>query len=130
MVMCVTLVAMVLAVQALPATVDGHTHQFEITVDGSNVATVKCTAEGCNYGTNTEYTAAVLILANKSYDGTPIEVEVSKSEGFPTEIQFTTQYEGIEGTTYGPSPTAPSDAGHYKATTTISPADQSLRRLS
>lgn len=125
-VLCALLIAMVLTTHALPAAAgDEHTHHFVITVGAGNDVTVKCTTEGCSYVTGTEYTASLTILANKTYDGTPAEIAVSKPEGFPEEIQFTTQYKGRPETAYPLSPDAPKNAGSYTAITTIDAADSS-----
>jgi hypothetical protein len=63
-------------------------------------------------------TDAVVTSSNltKVYDGDPADVA---TETTPSGLPVLRVYEGVDGTTYGPSTAAPSDAGTYEVTTTV-----------
>jgi len=67
--------------------------------------------------TITQPTATVMLSnLTQTYTGSPLPVTVTTS---PPGLTVVMSYVGIDGTTYGPLPTAPTDPGSYTVTATI-----------
>ena len=88
-----------------------HYHKWEFEKRGNEIA-VKCMADECGYGTGKEYTVS-LSAENKTYDGRPAKVSITKSSGFPEEIA--TGNTGFVNENNEPSVYAPEMPGKYKA---------------
>ena len=111
-----------------------HQHHWTAMGDKSDALTISCNDDNCYfknnslYGTNT-FTAQIL-ASDATYDGQPHEAEQDLQHG--PKINFPTNavpvgdihYEGIDGTAYEDSTTAPTNAGKYRAYYEVKPQGQ------
>jgi hypothetical protein len=99
-----------------------------LTTFAPGATTVSCTATNLEGNNTTTGTFTVLVTAvattttvtapNATYDGLPHGATATVTGPGLSELFDTITYSGINGTTYGPSPAAPTAAGSYTATAT------------
>lgn len=112
--------------------VTSHKHHWNATGDKSDAVTIVCEdTQNCYYFNNTFFDdkgfTAQIIAEDATYDGQPHEAKQVLQQRFPTPdvtVEKDIHYEGIDGTTYADSTTAPTDAGKYKAYYQIEPQGQ------
>lgn len=71
------------------------------------------------YGATQSFTTNTLVevtVTPKSYDGQPVDDNITSDPGG---LAISESWEGINGTVYGPSASAPSEAGQYRVTATV-----------
>lgn len=95
-----------------PTAVGSYTVTATINGDGNHIGTTATTTLTITAG------GASLYMADKTvvYDGEEQKVEAFSN---PAGLPFTYSYEGTDGTSYGPTPTPPTDAGTYTVTATF-----------
>lgn len=96
----------------------GHTHKWDIKMS-DKIMTIKCIGEGSPKCVNyvEEVQVELVVDDTKGVNDKYVSLKVTGDNDAKKRIpKRTLTYEGIDGTTYGPSATAPKTAGTYKVT--------------